>query len=322
MWETLSDSWASLLDPLRDPVTFAIPAFVVFLLIEWGVAIARARSEATANIGASGMGPSDMRAHPPVGGYDAADARASIGMGLVSIATLAAWKALALIGYAAVYVYIAPWHLPPGAWYTWLLLIVGVDLLYYAYHRMAHRVRLMWATHQAHHSSEHYNLATALRQKWNNSGEILMFLPLPLLGMPPALVFVGFSVSLVYQFFIHTERVQKLPRPIEFLFNTPSHHRVHHGRDQDFLDRNYGGILIIWDRMFGTFTPETRRPLYGLTQPVDTNNLWRLQVREYQAIARDWRGAKGWRAKLGHTFGPPGWAPEPDPAAEPSRSRS
>ncbi len=126
-------------------------------------------------------------------------------MGLVSIATTAFWKFLALIGYSAIWVYLAPWHLPANAWYTWVLLLVGIDLLYYTYHRMAHRIRLIWATHQAHHSSEYFNFATALRQKWNNSGEILMWIPLPLIGIPPWMIFVGFSVSLVYQFFVHTD---------------------------------------------------------------------------------------------------------------------
>ena len=118
-------------------------------------------------------------------------------------------------------------------------------------------MRLIWATHQAHHSSQYFNFATALRQKWNNSGEIFMRAPLPLLGVPPWMVFVSFSINLVYQFWIHTERIGKLWRPIEFVFNTPSHHRVHHGMDQQYLDKNYGGILILWDRLFGSFQPET-----------------------------------------------------------------
>ncbi len=202
------------------------------------------------------------------------------------------------------------------AWYTWVILLVGIDVLWYWYHRMAHRVRLVWATHQAHHSSEYFNYATALRQKWNNSGEIIMWLPLPLIGIPPWMVFVGFSVSLVYQFFVHTERVGKLPRPIEFVFNTPSHHRVHHGSDPDYLDRNYAGILIIWDRMFGTFKAEEHRPTYGLTKPVGTYNIWDLQTHEYRAIARDWRTAGTFRDKLGYAFGPPGWAPKQTHAEE------
>jgi len=302
MRETLFDSWGSLLEPLHDPVTLAIPAFVLFLVLEWVAARTLEHVE---------PGP-DGRTHPPKGGYEARDARASLSMGLVSIATSAFWKVLALVGYSAIWVYIAPWHLPADAWYTWVILLVGVDLLFYWYHRTAHRVRLVWATHQAHHSSEYFNFATALRQKWNNSGEIIMWLPLPLLGIPPWMVFVGFSVNLVYQFFVHTERVGTLPRPVEFVFNTPSHHRVHHGCDPEYLDRNYAGMFIIWDRMFGTFRPETHRPTYGLTKPVGTYNIWELQAHEYKAIARDWRSATTLRDKLGYAFGPPGWAPAHD----------
>ncbi len=302
MRETLFDSWGSLLEPLHDPVALAIPAFVVFLVLEW----VAARTLEHVEPGADG------RTHPPKGGYEARDARASLSMGLVSIATSALWKVLALVGYSAIWVYLAPWHLPADAWYTWVILLVGVDLLFYWYHRTAHRVRVVWATHQAHHSSEYFNFATALRQKWNNSGEIIMWLPLPLLGIPPWMVFVGFSVNLVYQFFVHTERVGTLPRPVEFVFNTPSHHRVHHGCDPEYLDRNYAGMFIIWDRMFGTFRPETHRPTYGLTKPVGTYKIWELQTHEYKAIARDWRSATTWRNKMGYVFGPPGWTPAHD----------
>jgi sterol desaturase/sphingolipid hydroxylase (fatty acid hydroxylase superfamily) len=237
-------------------------------------------------------------------------------MGLVSIATMTLWKGLALLGYAALFAYVAPWHLSADDWYTWVIALVGVDLLFYAYHRTAHRVRVIWATHQAHHSSEYFNFSTALRQKWNNSGEILMWLPLPLLGVPPWMVFFSFSVSLVYQFWIHTERIGRLPRAFEFVFNTPSHHRVHHGRDHEYLDKNYGGILIIWDRLLGTYQDELARPHYGLTKPVTTYNIWRLQTREYTAIAADVRAARGVRNKLGFVFGPPGWAPAPMPSTK------
>ncbi|MCK0093652.1 sterol desaturase family protein [Rhodococcus sp. F64268] len=306
MRETLFSAWGSLLEPLHDPVALAIPAFALFLILEWVAARALERSE---------PGP-DGRVRPPRGGYEMRDARASLSMGLISIVTSAGWKVLALIGYSALWVYVAPWHLPADAWYTWVVLLLGIDFLWYWYHRMAHRVRLIWATHQAHHSSEYFNYATALRQKWNNSGEIIMWLPLPLLGIPPWMVFVGFSVSLVYQFFVHTERVGTLPAPIEFVFNTPSHHRVHHGSDAEYLDRNYAGILIIWDRMFGTFKAEEQRPVYGLTTPVGTFEIWKLQTHEYRAIARDWRSATCWRHKLGYAFGPPGWAPV-QPETEP-----
>ncbi len=283
---------------LREPVLFAIPFFLLLLTIEWTSARKLERLEGDAEPG-----------RPAAGGYLTRDAWTSISMGLVSVATMGAWKFLALLGYAALYAYVAPWHLSPSAWYTWVVAIVGVDILYYAYHRIAHRVRLIWATHQAHHSSIYYNFATALRQKWNNSGEIIMWIPLPLLGVPPWMVFTGFSISLIYQFWIHTERIGTLPRPIEFVFNTPSHHRVHHGMDAEYLDKNYGGILIIWDRLFGTFQPETFRPHYGLTKPVNTYNLLTLQTREYGASAHDVRAAARWRDRLGYVLGPPGWKP-------------
>jgi len=278
--------------PMRDPVLFAVPFFVLLLAIEWAAARRL-----------------DDEDRPAPGSYQAADARASIGMGLVSVLTMGFWKFLGLLGYAALYAYVAPWQLSAGQWYTWVIAIVGVDVLFYAYHRIAHRVRLIWATHQAHHSSRYFNFATALRQKWNNSGELIMWAPLPMLGVPPWMVFTSFSISLVYQFWIHTERIGTLPRGIEFVFNTPSHHRVHHGMDAEYLDRNYGGIFIIWDRMFGTFQPELFRPHYGLTQPVDTFNIWELETGEYVAIARDVRSATTWRDRLGYIFGPPGWKP-------------
>ncbi|MBY0442307.1 MAG: sterol desaturase family protein [Mycobacteriaceae bacterium] len=278
---------------LRDPVLLAIPFFLLLLTLEWTAAGKLER----------------ISDRPARGGYSTPDSWASISMGLVSVATTAGWKFVALLGYAAIYGYLAPWHLPSGQWYTWVIAVVGVDLLFYTYHRMAHRIRLIWATHQAHHSSAYFNFATALRQKWNNSGEILIWVPLPLLGIPPWMVFASFSLNLIYQFWVHTERIAKLPRLFEFVFNTPSHHRVHHGMDQIYLDKNYGGIFIIWDRIFGSFQPELFRPHYGLTKPVDTFNIWTLQTREYVAIARDLRSATRWRDCLGYLFGPPGWRP-------------
>lgn len=278
---------------MRDPVLFAIPFFLLLLTVEWTAARKLEHTED----------------RPAPAAFQARDAWASISMGLVSVATMGAWKFLALLGYAAIFAYVAPWQLPSTAWYTWVIAIVGVDVLFYAYHRTAHRVRLIWATHQAHHSSEYFNFATALRQKWNNSGEILIWVPLPLLGVPPWMVFASFSINLIYQFWIHTERIGKLWAPVEFIFNTPSHHRVHHGMDQQYLDKNYGGIFIVWDRLFGSFAKETVRPRYGLTKPVDTFNIWKLQTREYAAIIRDVRAVPRWRDKLGYIFGPPGWEP-------------
>ncbi len=287
-------------EQMRDPVLFAIPFFLLLLILEWTAArkLERIEREAEADHG-----------RPLSGAYLAADSWASIRMGLISVATTAGWKFIALLGYAAIYAYVAPVHLAATRWYTWVIAILGVDLLYYCYHRSAHRIRLMWATHQAHHSSQYFNFATALRQKWNNSGEILMWIPLPLLGIPPWVVFCSFSVNLIYQFWVHTERIGRMWAPFEFVFNTPSHHRVHHGMDAEYLDKNYAGIFIVWDRLFGTFRQETFRPHYGLTKQVNTYNVWKLQTHEYLAIAKDFRSAARLRDRIGYVFGPPGWQP-------------
>jgi sterol desaturase/sphingolipid hydroxylase (fatty acid hydroxylase superfamily) len=304
--------FSEVLPPLmHDPVTFAVPFFLLLLVIEWAAARKLAHTEAE---------------RAPAGAYLKPDAWASIWMGVVSIGTSGLLNGIALIGYAALYVYVAPWHLPATGWYTWVIAILGVDLLYYWYHRMAHRVRIFWATHQAHHSSQYFNFATALRQKWNISGDVFLRALLPVFGVPPWIVFASFSINLVYQFWIHTERIGKLWPPIEFVFNTPSHHRVHHGMDQQYLDKNYGGILIVFDRLFGSFARETSRPNYGLTKQVDTYNVWTLQTHEYVAIARDVRRAQRWRDRLGFVFGPPGWGPrettQPDIAAPVTAARA
>jgi hypothetical protein len=129
------------------------------------------------------------------------------------------------------------------------------------------------------------------------------------MGLPPAMIFTVFSVNLIFQFFVHTERIDRMWRPVEMVFNTPSHHRVHHASDPEYLDRNYAGVLIVWDRMFGTFAAERHRPTYGLTKNVDSYNPFKLQYHLYGDIWRDVRRAGRWRDKLGYAFAPPGWGP-------------
>ncbi|MDT9593665.1 sterol desaturase family protein [Nocardioides zeae] len=286
------------LDPLKNPVTYAAPFFVLTILIE----LAALRW---------------LDHDDNLTGYALRDARASISMGVVSLVFLTAFKVVTFFGFVAVSAYLAPWHLPVDTWWYWVLLVVGLDLGYYAHHRFSHRVRIAWAGHQAHHSSEFMNFGTALRQKWNPWFEFFFWLPLPLLGFAPWTLYVAFGVNLVYQFFTHTELVDRLPRPVEYVFNTPSHHRVHHGSDPEYLDRNYGGILIVWDRLFGTFAPERHRPTYGLTTKVDTFDLIELQYGHYREIWQDLRSARSWRERAGYLFGPPGWRPA-DVVAEPT----
>ena len=153
-----------------------------------------------------------------------------------------------------------------------MLLFLADDLAYYWFHRVSHESRVFWASHVVHHSSQHYNLSTALRQTWVPMTYLPFWLPLLLLGFPPWTVLLAQSWSLIYQFGLHTERIGKLPRWVEGIFNTPSHHRVHHGANEQYLDRNYGGILVIWDRLFGTFEPEGERVQYGLTTNIKTFN--------------------------------------------------
>lgn len=274
-------------EQINQPVTYAIPFFVLALVVE--VLALREHGEDRT-------------------GYDRADARNSLLMGAVSVFVSGAAKFVALLGYAVLYVH-APWQLDPRNPLSWVAVMLGVDLLWYVYHRTSHRVRLIWAAHQVHHNSRYFNYATALRQKWNPWFELLIWIPLPLLGVAPWMVFTAWSFNLIYQFWVHTETIGKLPRWFEFLFNTPSHHRVHHASDAEYLDRNYGGILILWDRMFGTFRAETFRPTYGLTKNVDSDNLLTLQYYEFGALWRDLRSTGRIRDWLGYTFGPPGWKP-------------
>ena len=240
-------------------------------------------------------------------GYEPNDTRTSVTMGLGHLFIAGAWKLVWAAILAAVYL-ASPLKLPTGAWWTWVALFFADDLAYYAYHRGHHRVRVLWATHVVHHSSEHYNLSTALRQDWSPFTATAFWLPSALF-FPPWMVFLAMGWNLLYQFTIHTEAVDRYPRPIELLFNTPSHHRVHHGSQEQYLDRNYGGILIIWDRLFGTFEPEGERVRYGLTTNIGTFNPVKVAYHEWNAIRRDVAGARTWRARLGHLLRPPGWQP-------------
>jgi sterol desaturase/sphingolipid hydroxylase (fatty acid hydroxylase superfamily) len=167
---------------------------------------------------------------------------------------------------------------------------------------------VFWACHVNHHSSTHYNLSTALRQAVLTplSGPIF-WAPLPLIGFPPWMVLTAQAWSLLYQFWLHTEAIDRLG-PLEAIMNTPSHHRVHHGKNVRYLDKNHAGIFIIWDKLFGTFAPEEERVVYGLTTDITTYNPLRIGFHEFAAIGRDVARAPSLRAKLGYMFRPPGWS--------------
>lgn len=240
-------------------------------------------------------------------GYDARDTATSLSMGVGHLVIGAGWKIVMVAVFAAVHV-VSPLKLPTDAWWAWVALFFADDLAFYCYHRGHHRIRLFWATHIVHHSSQHYNLSTALRQDWTPFSATLFWIPSALL-FPPWMVLLALAWNLLYQFGLHTETIDRLPRPIELLFNTPSHHRVHHGSQEQYLDRNYGGILIVWDRLFGTFEPEGERVRYGLTTNIATHNPAKVAFGEFAALWGDVRAARSWRDRVGYVVHGPGWAP-------------
>jgi len=243
-------------------------------------------------------------------GFEARDTATSLSMGAGSQVVGFPWKIVTVVVYAAAYT-VTPLRLSTSSPWTWLLLFFADDLAYYLFHRAHHRIRVLWASHVVHHSSLRYNLSTALRQSWTPMTTLPFWLPLALIGIAPWMILLQQSISLLYQFFLHTERVDKLWRPVELVMNTPSHHRVHHGSNSAYLDRNYGGILIVWDRLLRTFEPEGERVTYGLTKNIGTFNPLRVAFHEFAAIGRDVRAAAGLRDRLGFVFGPPGWSPTP-----------
>lgn len=199
-------------------------------------------------------------------------------------------------------------HLDDGV-VTWIAVMIVWDFAFYWMHRAEHEVRLLWASHVTHHSSERYNLSTALRQTWTPYPEHLFMLPLAWLGFPPVMVIATFGFNLVYQFWIHTEAIDRMPRWFEAVFNTPSHHRVHHGSNPRYLDRNYAGVLIVWDRLFGTFEAEDEPVVYGLTKNIHSFNPLTIAFHEHRAIWNDVRAATDLGTKAGHVLRGPGWEP-------------
>jgi sterol desaturase/sphingolipid hydroxylase (fatty acid hydroxylase superfamily) len=251
-------------------------------------------------------------------GYDANDTRTSLLLGTGNVVINVVWKLVVVALYALIYE-LTPLRMDPGNPLTWVFLFFADDFSYYWFHRCSHESRFFWASHVVHHSSTHYNLSTALRQTWVPMTYLPFWLWLPALGFAPWMVLLAQAWSLIYQFWIHTERVRKLPRPLEAVLNTPSHHRVHHGSNEVYLDRNYGGILIIWDKLFDTYAPEGERVRYGLTKNIDTFNPVRAAFHEYVAMWHDVKRAKRLRAKLGVLYHGPGWSPPGVQSSEGSR---
>jgi sterol desaturase/sphingolipid hydroxylase (fatty acid hydroxylase superfamily) len=272
---------------LADPVTLAIPAFVLLVLAEMIVARIKDRSR-----------------------YEPRDTLTSLALGTGS--TVAGVLSGGLVFAMAMWVWQFRLFEIGYAWYWFVIAFVLDDLAYYVFHRSAHRVRWFWASHVIHHSSQHYNLSTALRQTWTGffSLAFLFRLPLFLIGFPPAMVFFVAGLNLIYQFWIHTEVIGRMPRWFEAVMNTPSHHRVHHATNPRYLDRNYAGVFIVWDKWLGTFEPERDddRPRYGLVKNLGSFNILWAATHEWIGIAKDVWHAPDWRARLNYMIRPPGWS--------------
>ena len=275
---------------LPDPVVYAVPAFILLLIAEMLISLRRDKSRYEARDTLTSL----------LLGTGSQVAGAFVGAAVVGMSVWAYQFRLFDIG-----IEFRTW------WWAWILCFFLDDLAYYAFHRSAHRVRWFWASHVIHHSSQHYNLSTALRQTWTGffSLAFLFRLPLFLIGFPPAMVFFCAGLNLIYQFWIHTEAIGRMPKWFEAVMNTPSHHRVHHGVNPRYLDANYAGVFIIWDRMFGSFVAERDdEPVrYGIVKQLDSFNILWAAVHEWVGIAKDvWHAP--WKHKLSYMWREPGWS--------------
>lgn len=265
---------------------YAIPAFVLLVIAEWYYSYKEQKAL-----------------------YETKDAFSSMALGIGNVISGFGSKVLVFGAFFLVYKF-RIYTLDASLWWVWVLAFFGDDFSYYWFHRSSHHIRFFWASHVVHHTSERYNLAAALRQTWtgNFTGSFVFWLWMPFVGFHPLMVMLLQQVSLIYQFWIHTEAIKKMPAPFEFIFNTPSHHRVHHATNLQYLDRNHAGILIIWDRMFGTFQPEEERPVYGLTKNVNTFNPVRIAFHEWVNLVRDVKRSKSLSNSVKYLLNPPGWS--------------
>ncbi|MCP5072016.1 MAG: sterol desaturase family protein [Rhodobacteraceae bacterium] len=272
-----------------DVVQLSVPLFVVAILMELAWITFKRRG----------------------GRYETRDALTSLLMGAGNVA-----EGL-LLGFVVYGVYMFFWqfrffNMGTGVLVVALCFILD-DLRYYWVHRIGHRCRWVWASHVVHHSSQHYNLTTALRQTWTGTFTLMMFMqvPLILLGFHPAMALFCGGLNLIYQFWIHTEAINRMPSWFEAVMNTPSHHRVHHGRNARYLDANYAGTLIVWDKIFGSYVPEDaeEKVEYGLVRNLGTFNPLRVATHEYVGMWGDvlQPGISVWD-RLRYVLAPPGWS--------------
>ncbi|WP_448212840.1 sterol desaturase family protein [Colwellia sp. MEBiC06753] len=241
------------------------------------------------------------------------DALSSLSLGIFSRISGILMAMIPLSAYFWIYQHYAIFQFPNNEPWLWLLAFIAYDLGYYWVHRFGHRIAIMWGSHVVHHSSEEYNLTTALRQTGTPSAfGWLIFLPLAFIGISPYLLVACGSLNLIYQFWVHTRHINKLPAWFEAIFVTPSHHRVHHALNRDYIDKNFAGVFIVWDKLFGSF--QTEKPdvdiVYGVSHQLNSwNPIW-ANIQVYWYLLLDALHTKRWQDKVKLWFKPPGWRPQ------------
>ncbi len=262
----------------------AIPALVILIVAE-GIYLAKERK------------------------HNTSDLLTNLIIGLVSIPLSFITKGVVLYTYSLLYE-VRLFTLPSNVWYTWVVCFFADDFSYYWFHRMSHRIRFLWVSHLVHHSSEEFTFSAAMRVPWTShfTGNFLFWVWMPLIGIEPALVLLFKSASVIYQFWMHTETINKMPGWFESVFNTPSHHRVHHGCDVEYLDKNHAGTLIVWDRLFGTYMDEKNKPTYGLTGNIKSFNPLVIEFYGWKELIRDLKRSAKFYHRFNYLFNAPGWS--------------
>jgi Sterol desaturase len=267
---------------MLKPTVIAIPIFALLIAAEFYFAV---RKEKTC---------------------DRKDVWTNIALGFGSVLFGAVFGFIQAFFYEGIYRNFAPFQMPMNTVWAWILLLFVDDLAYYWFHRISHESRFFWNFHVVHHSSNQYNLSVAVRQSWfSGIAHWIFYLPAAFMGFPLWAFVTMHGLNLIYQFWIHTKVIDKLPAWFEFIFNTPSHHRVHHGVNEQYLDKNYGGIFIFWDRLFGTFVPETEEVRYGITKPLKSYNWLWINSHAWFEMWEALKTKKTLRGKLRCIFGAP-----------------
>lgn len=274
--------------PLPPIIVYAIPVMLGLVVVEWLIGLHENREL-----------------------YEKKDFFSSAAIGIGNLVSTALSKVVMFAFILWLY-NLTPLRIPP-TWWSYALCWVVLDFCSYWAHRLAHEKRFWWATHVTHHSSPNYNFAVSFRLSWVQQLKIVFFMPVALLGFHPVVFYICNQFAVLYQFWLHTELIRKMPRWFEYVFVTPSHHRVHHGSNPQYIDKNYGAFFIIWDRMFGTYEPEVEQAIYGITKPVDSHNPVTLVFHEYVDIYHDLKTARSLRDVNQILWGPPGSYERPTP---------